>query len=259
MTDSAVSSASKGKPYLSVIIPAYNEQTRIADSLYVIKDYLSKQTYRSEIIVVDDGSNDLTTEIVKFIGIYGKEHLEYAEESTLLENNTNVGKGYSIAKGMLRASGEIVLFLDADHSTHIGEVEKLLPYFGLGFDIVIGSRRMKASIVDKTPWYRGLMSRLFNLAVRLFSVAGISDTQCGFKAYRRKKAHKIVKQQHIYGFGFDVEHLYILQKLGFKIKEVAIEWKHSEGSKVDPVRDSIMMFWDLIRIRWIHRTLQQSD
>ena len=245
-------------PYLSVIIPAYNEQTRIADSLYIIKEYLSQQPYRSEIIVVDDGSNDLTTEIVKFIDIYGKEQLEH-DEGTLIENHKNVGKGYSIAKGMLKASGEIVLFMDADHSTHIGEVEKLFPYFNLGFDVVIGSRGMKTSIVEKKPWYRNLMSQLFNLAVRLISVEGIRDTQCGFKAYRRIVAHHIAKKQRIYGFGFDVEHLYIAQKSGFKIKEVAIEWKHSDGSKVEPIRDSITMFVDLLRIRWIHRALQESD
>ena len=241
-------------PYLSVIIPAYNEQTRIADSLYIIKEYLAKQSFRSEIIVVDDGSNDLTTEIVKFIDIYGKEQLEH-DEGTLIENQKNVGKGYSIAKGMLRASGDIVLFLDADHSTHIGQVEKLIPYFDLGFDVVIGSRNMKTSIVEKRPWYRELMSQLFNLTARLISIDGIRDTQCGFKAYRRRAAHDIAKQQRIYGFGFDVEHLYIAQKSGFKIKEVAIEWKHSEGSKVDPIRDSLMMFVDLVRIRWIHRAL----
>lgn len=242
------------RPYLTVIIPAYNEQTRIADSLYLIKDYLSKQSYRSEIIVVDDGSNDLTTEIVKFIDIYGKEQLSH-DEGTLIKNNKNVGKGYSIAKGMLRASGDIVLFMDADHSTHICEVEKLLPYFDLGFDVAIGSRKMKTSVVDKKPWYRDLMSYLFNFSVRLISVGGILDTQCGFKAYRREIAHDIAMQQRIFGFGFDVEHLYIAQKSGFKIKEVAIEWKHNEGSKVDPIKDSITMFLDLVRIRWIHRAL----
>ena len=245
-------------PLLSVIIPAYNEQTRIADSLYIIKEYLSQQQYRSEIIVVDDGSSDLTREIVKFIDIYGTEQLEYAE-GTLIENHKNVGKGYSIAKGMLRASGDIVLFLDADHSTHIGQVEKLLPYFDLGFDVVIGSRRMKTSIVEKSPWYRQLMSHLFNLSVRLISINGISDTQCGFKAYRRAAAHNIAKKQRIYGFGFDVEHLYIAKKSGFKIKEVAIEWRHCDGSKVGPIGDSIAMFLDLIRIRWIHRSLSESD
>jgi dolichyl-phosphate beta-glucosyltransferase len=242
------------QPYLSVIIPAFNEQSRIADSLYAIKEYLSEQPYRSEMIVVDDGSNDLTTEIVKFIDIYGKEVNEH-DEGTLMENLKNVGKGYSIARGMMRASGKIVLFTDADLSTPINEIEKLLPQFDEGYDVVIGSRNLEDSIVERKPWYRDAMSLLFNTAVRLISVNGINDTQCGFKAYRREVAHRIAMRQRIYGFGFDVEHLYIARKSGFKIKEVAVEWKHKEGSTVDPVKDSITMFLDLIRIRWIHRTL----
>ena len=242
------------QPYLSVIIPAFNEQSRIADSLYAIKEYLSEQPYRSEIIVVDDGSNDLTTEIVKFIDIYGKEVNEH-DEGMLMENLKNVGKGYSIARGMMRASGEIVLFTDADLSTPITEIEKLLPQFEAGYDVVIGSRNLEDSVVEKKPWYRDAMSLLFNAAVRLISVSGINDTQCGFKAYRREVAHRIAMRQRIYGFGFDVEHLYIAQKSGFKIKEVAVEWQHKEGSTVDPMIDSVTMFLDLIRIRWIHRSL----
>lgn len=244
---------SEKTPYLSVIIPAYNEQSRIADSLYEIKDYLSALPYRSEIIVVDDGSNDLTTEIVKFIDIYGKEINEH-EVGTLMENHKNVGKGYSIARGMMRASGDIVLFTDADLSTPIRELKKLLICFDEGYDVVIGSRNMLDSLVEKKPWYRNVMSGLFNVAVRLISINGISDTQCGFKAYRREVAHEVARRQRIYGFGFDVEHLYIAKKLGYKIKEVGVEWHHKEGSKVDPLPDSITMFLDLLRIRWLHRS-----
>lgn len=241
-------------PFLSVVIPAFNEQNRIADSLYAIKDYLSQQPYHSEMIVVDDGSDDLTTEIVKFVDIYGKEINEH-NEGTLVENISNVGKGYSIARGMMHASGDIVLFTDADLSTPISEIEKLLPFFRQGCDLVIGSRNLQASTVEKKPWYRNLMSSLFNTAVRLISIKGIYDTQCGFKAYRREIAHKIATRQRIYGFGFDVEHLYIAKKYGFKIKEVAVQWQHKEGSTVNPLRDSITMFIDLLRIRWIHRSL----
>lgn len=245
---------SEQTPYLSVIIPAYNEQSRIADSLYEIKDYLSEQPYHSEIIVVDDGSNDLTTEIVKFIDIYGKEINEH-DEGTLMENHKNVGKGYSIARGMMRASGEIILFTDADLSTPITELPKLLAYFDEGFDVVIGSRNMQDSQVEKKPWYRNLMSSLFNTAVRLISIRGINDTQCGFKAYRREVAHQVASLQRIYGFGFDVEHLYIAKKSGYRIKEVGVEWHHKEGSTVDPLPDAITMFLDLLRIRWLHRSL----
>ena len=242
------------RPYLSIIIPAYNEQSRIADSLYKVKDYLSQQSYRSEIIVVDDGSRDLTTEVVKFIDIYGKETKEQ-DEGELLENIKNVGKGFSIARGMIKASGEIVLFSDADLSTPIEELEKLLPYFDQGYDVVIGSRKLADSEVEKKPWYRDAMSLVFNLAVRTLSVPGIKDTQCGFKAYRREAAQRIALLQRIYGFGFDVEHLYIARKQGFRIKEVAVKWEHMEGSTVDPIKDSIRMFMDLLKIRWLHRAI----
>ena len=242
------------RPYLSIIIPAYNEQSRIADSLYKIKDYLATQPFHSEIIVVDDGSRDLTTEVVKFIDIYGKETKEQ-DEGQLMENIKNVGKGFSIARGMIKASGDIVLFSDADLSTPIEEVEKLLPWFAQGYDVVIGSRKLADSEVEKKPWYRDLMSLVFNMAVQAISVSGIKDTQCGFKAYRREAAHNIALLQRIYGFGFDVEHLYIARKQGFKIKEVAVKWEHMDGSKVDPIKDSIRMFSDLLKIRWLHRSL----
>lgn len=240
------------RPFLSIIIPAYNEQSRIADSLYRIKDYLAKQPYRSEIIVVDDGSCDLTTEVVKFIDLYGEE-VKAQSAGHLMENIKNVGKGFSIARGMIKASGDIILFSDADLSTPIEELEKFLPWFEQGYDVVIGSRKMADSEVEKKPWYRDLMSIIFNLAVKALSVKGINDTQCGFKAYRREAAQQIALLQRIYGFGFDVEHLYIAHKRGFKIKEVAVKWHYMDGSKVDPLRDSMRMFTDLLKIRWLHR------
>ena len=240
------------RPFLSIIIPAYNEQSRIADSLYRIKDYLAEQPYRSEIIVVDDGSCDLTTEVVKFIDLYGEE-VKAQSAGHLMENIKNVGKGFSIARGMIKASGDIILFSDADLSTPIEELEKFLPWFEQGYDVVIGSRKMADSEVEKKPWYRDVMSIIFNLAVKALSVKGINDTQCGFKAYRREAAQQIALLQRIYGFGFDVEHLYIAHKRGFKIKEVAVKWYYMEGSKVDPLRDSMRMFTDLVKIRWLHR------
>lgn len=245
---------SHSPPYLSIVIPAYNEQARIADSLYEIKEYLSKQPYRSEIIVVDDGSSDLTTEVVKFIDIYGKEVNEH-DEGVLMENIKNVGKGYSIACGMMRASGDIVLFSDADLSTPISELGKLIEYFDHGYDVVIGSRNMDNSLVEEKPWYREIMSRVFSLAVNLLSIRGIRDTQCGFKAYRREVAHRVAMLQRIYGFAFDVEHLYIAKKSGYKIKEVGVEWEHKDGSTVSPVASSISMMKDLMLIRWFHRNL----
>lgn len=244
----------KDSPYLSVIIPAYNEQSRIADSLYKIKDYLATKDFHSEIIVVDDGSSDLTTEVVRFIDIYGKEVHEQ-DAGHLMENIKNVGKGFSIARGMMRADGEVVLFTDADLSTPIEELDKFLPYFAQGYDVVIGSRNLEDSEVEKKPWYRNIMSGVFNTAVRLLSVKGIKDTQCGFKAYSRQAAHQVAMLQRIYGFSFDVEHLYIAHKQGFRIKELPVKWEYVEGSRVDPLRDPLRMLLDLLRIRWLHRRL----
>ena len=241
--------------FLSVIIPAYNEQERIADSLYIIKDYLSTQNYRSEIIVVDDGSSDLTMEIVKFIDIYGRE-IKEQDEGTLLENIKNVGKGFSVARGMIKARGKVVLFSDADLSTPIEEVEKLLPYIDQGYSVVIGSRGLADSIVEKKPFHRQIISNTLNIIVKLFAVSGIQDTQCGFKLYTRDAAQRIALLQRVYGFAFDIEHLYIARKLGLKIKEVPVKWDHKEGSKVDLVKESIRMILDMIKIRYLHRNLK---
>jgi len=240
--------------YLSVVIPAFNEEERIADSLYCVKDYLHTRPYRSEIIVVDDGSHDLTIEIVKFIDIYGEE-IHEQEAGSLIENVKNVGKGFSIARGILRARGEIILTSDTDLSTPIEEVEKLLPYFSEGYSVVIGSRNLPESEVKAKPFRRQFLSQIFNLCVRALVIKGVADTQCGFKAYRRDAAHRIALLQRVYGFGYDVEHLYLAQKLGYAIKEVPVKWQHRDGSKVNPFLDSVKMLRDLLRIRLMHRSL----
>ena len=193
--------------YLSVVIPAYNEEERIADSLYCVKDYLHTRPYHSEIIVVDDGSRDLTTEIVKFIDIYGEEVHEQ-EAGSLMENVKNVGKGFSVARGILRARGEIILTSDTDLSTPIEEVEKLLPHFSDGYSVVVGSRNLPESEVEAKPLRRQFLSQIFNFCVQALVIKGVADTQCGFKAYRRDAAHRIALLQKVYGFGYDVEHLY---------------------------------------------------
>ena len=152
--------------YLSVVIPAYNEQERIADTLYRVKDYLSEQDYKSEIIIVDDGSGDWTTEVVKTIDIYGEE-MKDQKVSAIMENVKNVGKGFSVARGIIKAQGTYILFSDADLSTPIEEIEKFLPVLEDGCDVVIGSRRLKESEVEKKPCYGDLMSATFNAVVSL--------------------------------------------------------------------------------------------
>jgi dolichyl-phosphate beta-glucosyltransferase len=243
--------------YLSVVIPAFNEQERIADSLYRVKEYLRTRPYRSEIIVVDDGSADLTTEVVKTIDIYEQE-IHEQEPGELMENLKNVGKGFSIARGLLKARGEIVLFSDADLSTPIEEIEKLLPHFAQGNELVIGSRKAIDAIVAPKPLLRRLMSKVLNLLVQVLAVPGIQDTQCGFKAYRRETAHRLAALQRVYGFAFDMEHLFIARRLGFHIKEVGVRWTHVEGSTVHPVRDSYRMFRDMLKIRFYHRKLRPA-
>ncbi len=243
--------------YLSVVIPAYNEQERIADTLYRVKDYLSEQDYKSEIIIVDDGSGDWTTEVVKTIDIYGEE-MKDQKVSAIMENVKNVGKGFSVARGIIKAQGTYILFSDADLSTPIEEIEKFLPVLEDGCDVVIGSRRLKESEVEKKPFYRDLMSATFNAVVSLFAISGIRDTQCGFKAFRRKAGHEIAKQQKLFGFSFDVEQLYLANRLGYCIKEIPVKWQHMEGSTVSPIRDSIKMFADVMRIRLVHRNLKRQ-
>lgn len=238
-------------PFLSIVIPAFNEQERIADTLFTVKEYLSRQPYSSEVIVVDDGSTDFTTEVVRTVDIYSNEIHDHSV-SVVMENVKNVGKGFSVARGMLKAQGSIILFSDADLSTPIQEVEKFLPYFDAGFDIVIGSRNLPESEVEKKPFYREIMSMVFRFIVQTLTVRGIHDTQCGFKAFRREVAHDIARLQRTYRFGFDVEQLYIANKRGYRVKEVPVRWIHQDGSKVSPVRDSLSMVADVVRIRRFH-------
>jgi len=252
------SSAAIDRPRLTLLIPVFNEQYRIAESLYAIKDYLDEQDYTSEIIIIDDGSNDLTTEIVRVIDFYCQDFKAQAS-CHILENVKNVGKGYTIAKGLLIASGEIIVFTDADSSTPISELSKLLDMFEEGYDVVVGSRNMSGSVVKERQTHRKVLSFVFHLLARIANLSPVSDTQCGFKAYDREVARKVADKQKTYGFCFDLEHLHIAKKLGYRIGEVPVYWQNAEGSTMSPMRDSISMFIDLFRIRWIHRNLKNLN
>jgi dolichyl-phosphate beta-glucosyltransferase len=234
---------------ISIVIPAFNEAARISPTLRKVVAYLGERARDYEIIVVDDGSTDGTASIVM-------------EESTnnksikLFQGETNRGKGHSTRRGVLGSSFGLVLISDADLSTPIEEVEKLLPWLESGCDIAIGSRALKDSdIIEKQPWYRQSMGRMFNLLVRTLVLGGIGDTQCGFKLFRANAAKKLFQAARIEGFAFDVEVLYLARKMGYRIKEVPIRWINSPKSKVRILSDSFLMFKDLIRVRLLHSRL----
>jgi dolichyl-phosphate beta-glucosyltransferase len=232
--------------FLSIIIPAFNESERIIKTFSKIDAYTKKQSYSYEIIVIDDGSRDDTGDLVRDLS---------AQNDTIrfIRNKKNMGKGYSVKRGMLEARGEYLLFSDADLSTPIEEIEKLTPWFSQGYDIVIGSRGLPDSKVFKhQPFYREKSGRIFNILVQLLIMEGIKDTQCGFKCFRQDVAKRVFQKQTINGFCFDVEILFLATQLGYRIKEVPIVWYNADGSKVNIPWDPFKMFFDLIRIRWSH-------
>src|SRR5262245_27490270 len=233
---------------LTVVIPAYNEASRIGASLDAILRFASSQTYSTEVIVVNDGSADLTSEIVmSHVDEYSKAGIDLR----LVTNDPNRGKGYNFKKGVTEARGEIVLFTDADLSSPISEAPKLIQPIEHGeADLVFGSRALDRSLIAiRQPPLRDFGGRIFNLLMRLITGLPFKDTQCGFKAFRRDLALPAVKLQRIEGFGFDPELLYIARKRGLKLLEVPVAWSHSEGSRVSFIRDSLKMFADLVLIR----------
>jgi glycosyltransferase involved in cell wall biosynthesis len=241
------------RPLVSVVIPAFNEERRLPQTLARVDAYLETQNYASEIVVVDDGSSDGTVRVVE---LFAREH-----PRVRLIQNDHRGKGYTVRTGMLAARGHIVLFSDADLSTPIEELEKLLPWFERGYDIVIGSREGLGAQRIKEPFYRHIMGRVFNLIVRLLTVRGIQDTQCGFKAFRDEVARDVFSRMQLYGANtkpirggmvtaFDVEVLFIGAKSGYRLKEVPVEWRYGTETKVNPLKDSYRNFRDVVLVRW---------
>ncbi len=229
---------------LSIVIPAYNEEKRIGSTLQKIETYCKTNSFDYELIVVDDGSKDQTVNLANS-SIIDKFRFN------LLKNIQNRGKGYSVNKGMLAAKGEIVLFTDADLSTPIEELNNFLPLLSQ-YDVLIASRALKASHVEKQPIYREIMGRTFNLFVQLLAVPRIKDTQCGFKLFKRPAVDAIFPQQKIFGWGFDVELLYLANRRGFKIKEIPVHWVNSLESKVSPFKDAFKMFKEVLMVRYLH-------
>lgn len=233
--------------YLSVIIPAYNEEKRLPKTLAEIDNYLKRQDYSSEIIVVDGGSSDRTAEIVRNL-------FPAIKNLKLIEVKNSQGKGQAVREGMIAAQGKFRLFTDADNSTSIDQVEKMLPHFEQGFDIVIGSRDAKGAVLDPPqPFLRKfILGKGFRLLRKLIiGLWAVQDTQCGFKVLSQKSAEEIFPKITILGFSFDAEVLFIAKKLGYKIKEIPVHWKNDLESKVR-FKDTIKMAADLIKIRFNH-------
>ncbi|MFC1690536.1 dolichyl-phosphate beta-glucosyltransferase [Nanoarchaeota archaeon] len=228
------------KKEISIVIPAYNEEKRIGNSLKKILSYLKKNKFNFEIIVVDDGSTDNTIKIVKKIN----------SNIRIIKNNSNKGKGFSVRKGILSANKQLILFSDADLSTPIEELPRLIKAIEDDYDLAIGSRAITGAKIEiHQPFYREAIGRIFNKIVQTIATWGIKDTQCGFKLFKKKTAKEIFSRLTINNFGFDVEAIFIAKKKGYKIKEIPITWINSAGSKVSPVKDSIKMFLDLFKIR----------
>jgi dolichyl-phosphate beta-glucosyltransferase len=228
---------------LSVVIPAYNEAERLPLTLEKVTGYLAARG-NHEIIVVSDGSEDTTNAIVEKAS-----HLN--PHINLLVNQENRGKGYSVRKGVLSCRGEHILFMDADNSTPISELEKFVPFLN-EYDLIIGSRALPGSIiVKKQPWLREMTGKLFNRLVQLFYLKGIEDSQCGFKLFKGGVARAIFSRSKIDRFCFDVEILYLAKRLGYTIKEVPITWTNSKPSKVSFFKDAFNILTDLVKIRWI--------
>lgn len=230
-------------PFISIVIPAYNEEKRLPKTLERVIEYMSGQKYAFEIIVVDDGSSDATGKIVR-------DKMSGNSSIRLMQNHKNRGKGFSVRSGISAAQGEYVFFSDADLSTPIEEIEKLLLRLKEGCDVAFASRGMRNSdVVVREAWYRDTMGKVFGFLVRNLAVRGVHDSQCGFKGFRKSSAAKIFTLQLINGFAFDVEVLFIAKKLKMSTAEIPVRWIDAPKSKVNPILDSLKMLCELFRIR----------
>jgi dolichyl-phosphate beta-glucosyltransferase len=232
-------------PSFSVVIPAFNEASRIGQTVRVTLDYLQEVNPRNELIVVNDGSTDAT-------GTIAREVLSGAKiPARLLENSPNRGKGAAVRTGLLAAQKEIGLFFDADLSTPLEETPKVIDPIASGkFDIAFGSRSLDRSLIGHhQPWRREQGGRVFNLLVRVATGLPFWDTQCGFKAFRLDVCRPILEAARIDGFAFDVELLYLAQRAGLRLREIPVRWNHHEGSKVQFVQDSLRMLREVVALR----------
>lgn len=228
-------------PFLSIVIPAYNEENRLPSTLEQVFHFLKKQPFSAEIIVVENGSDDQTFEIAQ--------QFATGHENVRILRNEQRGKGLAIHHGVKAAVGEYVFLCDADLSMPIEEIRKFIPPKLPDVDIAIASREASGSVRYHEPYYRHFTGRVFNTLIRLLVLPGLQDTQCGFKCIRAEVARDIFRYQTLTGWAFDVELLYIARHHGYRIAEIPIDWYFNADSKISVFRDSLRMFLDLLRIR----------
>jgi dolichyl-phosphate beta-glucosyltransferase len=228
-------------PFLSVIIPAFNEERRLPTTIEKVLAYLQAQSYSSEVLIVENGSQDSTFQIAQ----------GYAEQHANLRviREQQRGKGLAVKRGMLEACGEYRFMCDADFSMPVTEINRFLPPAQTGFDILIASREAPGAVRYNEPAYRHFVGRVFNAMIRLIALPELQDTQCGFKCFRNSVAEDVFRLQTLRGWSFDVEVLFIAKQRGYRIAELPIPWYFNPDSHVDVVRDSIQMALDLFRIR----------
>jgi dolichyl-phosphate beta-glucosyltransferase len=232
---------------VSIVIPAYNEQARLPQTVMRTLRYCAEQELDFELIIADDGSSDETLALAR--------QFERQDVRIRALACPHMGKGSAVRLGMLNARGELVLFMDADGATPLHEIATLAAALDAGSDVAVGSRVIpqSAQVEVRTSLHRRLIGRTFAFFVNLFAVQGIADTQCGFKMFRRDAALQIFSLQKLAGFAFDVEVLFIARRLSLTIVEIPVNWVGQPGSKVNLVTDSMKMLWDISLIRWTHR------
>ena len=239
------------KCYLSIVVPAYNEQDRLPDTLTAIADYLKMRDFSHELLVVDDGSRDSTRDVVREFAA-SRPWVRLVQYDDEHGHALNRGKGFAVRAGIEAAVGRDILFSDADLSTPIEDMERLLPPISRGVcDVAIASRALPESNLDvHQPAHREWMGRTFNRLVQAIAVPGVVDTQCGFKAFRGDVAKRLFAMAQIDGFGFDPEILFLAHKYGYTIREIPVTWRHRDNSRVNPLTAPFSMFKELLEIRW---------
>ena len=238
---------------LTILIPAYNESRRIISTLTDIDNYISNSSnsFFTEVIIIDDGSTDGTKETAKS---WIQSECKNKKSFQVTSYYPNQGKGYAVRKGILKASGDLVLYTDADGASPIKEAEKLISAINDGFDIVCGSRILKdKDSVVKMSIKRRFVGFVFQSILKLLNLADLKDTQCGFKLFKSEAAKNLAEHQKCFNYSFDIEYLFLAKKLGYKIKELPINWSHVEGSKINILSDSIKMLNEVLKIRFVYK------